>query len=74
MRALQALLRAAGRRGAVMTVAANGAFATAAVEGARSVELTDEELSLRNASRLAELQRGTVKVAGARLELELPLA
>jgi hypothetical protein len=75
VRALQALLRAAGGGPEVMvSVDANGTRATASVEGALHVATEDRELALRNARRLAELQQGSVAVEGARLELELPSA
>jgi hypothetical protein len=45
---------------------------TVAIEAAAPVRLEDEELRLRNARRLADLLLGSVRVEGARLELELP--
>lgn len=74
VRALQALLRATGTGPAVVSIGSDGSRATAAIEGAVPVSTDDEELALRNARRLAELQQGSVAVDGARLELELPSA
>lgn len=72
VRALQALLRAAGAGPAVVTIGRLEGRALAAVEAPEAVASDDEALALRNALRLAELQRGTVRVEGTRLELELP--
>ena len=74
VRVLQSLLRAAGVHDAVVRISARAGRATAAVDVPEPPEPDDAELSLRNARRLAELQRGSVTVAGARLELELPEA
>ena len=74
VRVLQSLLRAAGVHDAVVRISARAGRATAAVDAPEPPEPDDAELSLRNARRLAELQRGSVTVAGARLELELPEA
>jgi len=72
VRALQALVRVAGAGPAVVTIGALGGRSIAAVEAPEPVSTGDEALSLRNALALAALQRGTVRVAGTRLELELP--
>ena len=74
VRALQALLRAAGDGPTVVTIGAGPHGATASIEAAGAVPVDGGALALGNARRLAELQRGTVVVAGARLELELPAA
>jgi hypothetical protein len=68
-RTLQALLRAAGPD-AVVHLGAGVKTVTVAIEAAAPVPL--EELTLRNARRLADLLLGSVRVEGARLELELP--
>ncbi len=70
-RTLQALLRAAGPD-AVVHLGAGVKTVTVAIEAAAPVRLEDEELRLRNARRLADLLLGSVRVEGARLELELP--
>jgi signal transduction histidine kinase len=68
-RTLQALLRAAGPD-AVVHLGTGVKTVTVAIEAAAPVRL--EELRLRNARRLADLLLGSVRVEGARLELELP--
>jgi len=72
VRALQALLRAVGAGPAVVTIDSLEGRALAAVEAPEAVATDDEALSLRNALRLAEFQRGAVRVEATRLELELP--
>ena len=73
VRALQALLRATGTGPAVVSIESDGGRARAAIEAASPIS-SEEELALRNARRLAELQQGSVAVDGARLALELPSA
>jgi signal transduction histidine kinase len=72
VRTLQALLRAAGAGEARVSVGVLGSRVRATIVAGQPVVLADEELSLRNARRLAELSDGTVTVSGGRLELELP--
>ena len=72
VRALQALLRAAGPGPCRVTLGVVGSRARVAIESSRPIAVDDERLALKNAHRLAELLDGAVSVDDARLELELP--
>lgn len=72
VRALQALLRAAGPGASTLTLADDDTRAIATIRAEGDVPPDEVVLSLRNARRLAELLQGSVTVDGAVLELELP--